>query len=585
MGGLFSSIRFALQTLKNVVDGYDVLSKRISLSPGIPQCNNSLPYWTVPLANVAHHGRDQELPLVADVVIIGSGITGTSVAKALLEQASKPLTIVMLEAREACSGATGRNGGHIAPNIYNEYSELKEAYGKSTAQDILRFRLAHISILLEVAKEEHLQEESQARLVEHIDAFLQPEKFARSQRELEEYLRDVSKDLREGFESSSERTTIDRLQLASSIMGCIFKPGAAIHPYRLITGLLQKFLTTYSNFYLYTHTPCTQITSDASAYTVITPRGEVRTPHVIHATNAWASHLLPGMRRKIIPTRAHMSTQRPGKGLSPPNPNPATASSMWAGSRAFVFYPGKQENAFDYLTQLLPSAAMRSPTSLPTAGEFMFGGGAMLGGRSESAFMDNIGVADDSGLDFEVEAYLSGALERYFSDHWGQEGDAPDVGAGVPSSGVWGTGRVKAAWTGIIALSADMQPWVGRVPQTVSRRKEPPPGSILESISVKQRTPGTETPSSVGSNTFEPRQTLAKPGEWICAGYTGEGMVHAWLSGQAVAQMVLNLNTNDPGTTSKGLDKRTPDLPKPFLISEKRIRDARVEYLLERVGG
>ena len=278
-----------------------------------------------------------------------------------------------------------------------------------------------------------------------------------------------------------------------------------------------------------------------------------------------------------------MSAQRPGKGLSPPNTNPETASSMWAGSRAFVFYPGKQENAFDYLTQLLPSATTRSGASLPTAGEFMFGGGAMLGGRSESAFMDNIGIADDTETDFEVEAYLSGALERYFSDHWGQEGDAPDVGGGVPPSGAWGTGRVKAAWTGIIALSADMQPWVGRVPQTVSRRKEPSPASILESIPVKPRSTGTETPSSVSSDTFEARQTLAKSGEWICAGYTGEGMVHAWLSGQAVAQMVLN--TNDSGTTSKGLDKRTPELPKPFLITEKRVRDARVEYLLERVGG
>ena len=115
-----------------------------------------------------------------------------------------------------------RNGGHIAPNIYNEYYELKEAYGKSVAQDILRFRLAHISTLLEVAKEEQLHEESQARLVEHIDAFLQPEKFASSQRELEDYLREVPKDLREGFESSSERTTIDVSVGKAQYFMCLF---------------------------------------------------------------------------------------------------------------------------------------------------------------------------------------------------------------------------------------------------------------------------------------------------------------------------------------------------------------------------
>ncbi|KIJ67118.1 hypothetical protein HYDPIDRAFT_50050, partial [Hydnomerulius pinastri MD-312] len=31
----------------------------------------------------------------------------------------------------------------------------------------------------------------------------------------------------------------------------------------------------------------------------------------------------------------------------------------------------------------------------------------------------------------------------------------------------------------------------------------------------------------------------APPGEWIAAGYSGEGMVHAWMSGKALAEMVL----------------------------------------------
>ncbi|KAG1775012.1 hypothetical protein EV702DRAFT_973857 [Suillus placidus] len=31
----------------------------------------------------------------------------------------------------------------------------------------------------------------------------------------------------------------------------------------------------------------------------------------------------------------------------------------------------------------------------------------------------------------------------------------------------------------------------------------------------------------------------AAPVEWIAAGYSGEGMVHAWLSGKAMAEMVL----------------------------------------------
>lgn len=286
-----------------------------------------------------------------------------------------------------------------------------------------------------------------------------------------------------------------------------------------------------------------------------------------------------------------MSAQRPGKGLSPTN-NPQT--QPWAGTRAFVFYPSNLEiNAYEYLTQLLPSSVpnpsvpftvesppdnLYTPQSqpstqpLPTAGEFMFGGGALLGGNSEATMMNAVGVADDRGSDFAVESYLGGALERYFAGHWGEEGNDPDTDASHPPGGEWGKGRVKAFWAGIVGISADLQPWVGRVPRSVSGRKEPKPNARPstrngspnkaedKSISLLSETSGTEI------------QTVA-PGEWVCAGYTGEGMVHAWLSGHAVARMVL-------GITEK--DEKVPELPKPFLITEKRIKAAKIERLMER---
>ena len=119
MGGLFSTLRSALQTIKTFVDDSEPLAKRIARSPGIPQLNTSVPYWTIPLSPIAQHGRDAALPLYADVVIVGSGISGTAIAKALLDYVrddpdsklcGAPLKVVMLEARDACSGATGRCG-------------------------------------------------------------------------------------------------------------------------------------------------------------------------------------------------------------------------------------------------------------------------------------------------------------------------------------------------------------------------------------------------------------------------------------------------------------------------------------------
>ena len=55
------------------------------------------------------HRTTEELPANADIVIVGSGITGTSAARFLAEdERANGKSIVLLEAREACWGATGR---------------------------------------------------------------------------------------------------------------------------------------------------------------------------------------------------------------------------------------------------------------------------------------------------------------------------------------------------------------------------------------------------------------------------------------------------------------------------------------------
>lgn len=55
--------------------------------------------------------QSPELSRETDIVIIGSGITGCSVARALLEEEPLgPVHVTILEARTLTSGATGRNG-------------------------------------------------------------------------------------------------------------------------------------------------------------------------------------------------------------------------------------------------------------------------------------------------------------------------------------------------------------------------------------------------------------------------------------------------------------------------------------------
>jgi len=95
------------------------LFSRIRSSPGVPINDPCTSYWSLHPSPISRHGANGNLPKYADIVVIGSGITGTSFARAILDYdalhglTGKPLRVLMLEARDVCSGATGRFVIHL----------------------------------------------------------------------------------------------------------------------------------------------------------------------------------------------------------------------------------------------------------------------------------------------------------------------------------------------------------------------------------------------------------------------------------------------------------------------------------------
>ena len=72
----------------------------------LPTPNSTHSYWhRDPSGKLLGHHTTKDLPPTADVVVIGSGITGAFAARELVAGGRG---VVMLEAREACWGATGR---------------------------------------------------------------------------------------------------------------------------------------------------------------------------------------------------------------------------------------------------------------------------------------------------------------------------------------------------------------------------------------------------------------------------------------------------------------------------------------------
>ena len=107
MGQLLSRFNLVIATVRELGGEYSIVQKRVNLSPGLPVNDPTLPFWTVPPVNLPASNKIA-LPSHVDVVIIGSGITGVSCARTLLKRGPPGLRVLVLEARDVCSGATGR---------------------------------------------------------------------------------------------------------------------------------------------------------------------------------------------------------------------------------------------------------------------------------------------------------------------------------------------------------------------------------------------------------------------------------------------------------------------------------------------
>lgn len=76
----------------------------------VPVPNSTKPFWRRDVHELDSHRSTPDLPAESDVVIIGAGFAGAALAHYIYEDNPSPPSVTILEAREACSGATARNG-------------------------------------------------------------------------------------------------------------------------------------------------------------------------------------------------------------------------------------------------------------------------------------------------------------------------------------------------------------------------------------------------------------------------------------------------------------------------------------------
>lgn len=132
-------------------DKLETLVQRTLSDTGLPSSTPTRSRWQDPPREYFEQVSPTKLPEHTDAVIIGSGVTGCSVAYHMLEKGGTDISLTVLEAREICSGATGRNGGRISCTAVQDFDKYKQIFGSEAAEEIVRFEISHLEELRQFA--------------------------------------------------------------------------------------------------------------------------------------------------------------------------------------------------------------------------------------------------------------------------------------------------------------------------------------------------------------------------------------------------------------------------------------------------
>lgn len=454
---------------------------RIHVEPPVAKPLSS--YWHDPKSNLANGTEPEgDNPMETyDYAIIGSGISGTLIAFNILKL-RPDARVVMLEARDACGGATGRNGGHTKAASYRTYLQHREALGRDEALKIARLEYDNILATHRMAEEVGIECENQ--LCNTVDLIYDEDTFEQGRKAIETLQEDASDDEKKergmawykihSAEEAAETFYASKVNRNPEVSGNETLVGAfeylagRINAYRFTTGVLQecvkKGLKLITNTTVHDVLPPQESSGlDGTFHTLYTDNTSILTRSVIYATNGYTAYLLSELQGVIVPLRGQITAQRPGKSSRLPEPLPTTYS--------FIYKSG-----YEYMV----------PRPLPGGGQHIVIGGGL--GREPEAGVLEYGTVDDSSLNPNISQYLNESLVGYFSrGAWGEiEGDSEQ--------------RVVREWTGIMGATADGRPFVGAVP--------------------------------------------TMQGVWISAGFNGHGMVLCLKSAEALVEMIHGTDAN-----------------------------------------
>lgn len=257
------------------------------------------PFW------VEDHPRPTgitgDLPDDTDYLVIGSGLTGLTAARRLVE-AGKTVTVV--DAGEIAGGASAVNGGMVSPDVKAGVSTVYERHGREIAHEMWHSTVRSVELVREVANEPGID------ALTHDGGMVALGRGGRQAHKLERTLAWYS----EQFDVDWEILRGDEV---GKVVGgeyfdvALLEPeGFGVQPARLVFGLARKVAASGTR--LVDHCAAVSLEETSSGHLVRTTKGEVRAGTVVIATNGYTTSK-PSARlsRLVVPIGSYIIVTEP----------------------------------------------------------------------------------------------------------------------------------------------------------------------------------------------------------------------------------------------------------------------------------
>jgi gamma-glutamylputrescine oxidase len=241
-----------------------------------------------------------ETRVQADVAIVGGGFTGLGAA---LELVRGGANVVLLEAEELGSGASGRNGGQAHVGMRRDQLWLEQHMGVEDAHKLWEIGLAARAHLDTLMGENGIECDFRAGLLEpdHKRRYV-AESRARVAHMHAHY----------GYESLRfvSREEMNALVAHRNYYGGVHDTlGGHLHPLKLAYGMAAA--AGEAGVGLYTHTRVTGLHKQGSGWRLTTARGEVYANQVILAGDGMLHGLHKGLDARVMPIHNYIAVTEP----------------------------------------------------------------------------------------------------------------------------------------------------------------------------------------------------------------------------------------------------------------------------------